>query len=138
MNIELPRLIQLAGVCQLCVLVASALVPFQLNWSEELKSLPRLHRQLYFIYGGYVVLGIISLGLTCILCANELAIDQPLSRAFALYAAAFWGIRLSLQSVLDAKPFLTTWWLTAGYHVLTVLFLSFTLLFGFLSLRGLH
>ena len=137
MSIELPRLIQIAGFCQLSVLVASALVPFRLNWREELKSLPRLHRQLYFIYGGYVVLGIVSLGLTCICCADDLAVDQPLSRAFALYAAAFWGIRLSLQTVLDTKPFLTTWWLTAGYHLLTLLFLAFTLLFGFLSVRAM-
>jgi len=41
--------------------------------------------------------------------------------------AAFWGVRLSLQTILDAKPFLTTWWLVAGYHLLTVLFTLLTL-----------
>jgi hypothetical protein len=53
-----------------------------------------------------------------------------LARAFCAYAALFWGIRLSLQPFLHAKPFLTTWWLCAGYHLLTVLFSSFTLIFG--------
>ena len=63
MNQHLPALIQVAGGVQLCILVASALVPFRLDWKHSLDSLPKLHRQLYWIYGGYVVLGIVSLGL---------------------------------------------------------------------------
>ena len=42
----------------------------------------------------------------------------------------FWGIRLSLQPFLAVKPFLTTWWLRCGYHLLTVLFTSFTAIFA--------
>lgn len=56
MDVALADLIRLAGAGQLCVLVASALVPFRLNWRRDLAGLPRLHRQLYWTYGGYVVL----------------------------------------------------------------------------------
>jgi hypothetical protein len=135
-NLELSTLVLIAGILQLSVLVASALVPYQLDWRNELKSLPKLHRQLYFIYGGYVVLGIVTLGMLSLVYANELASASGLARGVCIYAVLFWGIRLSLQVFLDAKPFLVKWWLRAGYHLLTLLFIYFTLLFGYLSLRG--
>lgn len=136
MNLDLSWLVFIAGMLQLSVLIASSLVPFQLDWRNELKDLPKLHRQLYFIYGGYVVLGIITLGMLSLLYANELAQARGLARGVCVYAALFWGIRLSLQAFLDAKPFLVKWWLRAGYHLLTVLFGCFALLFGYLAIRG--
>lgn len=135
MNEYLPQLIFFAGLGQWSVLIASALVPLRLDWRSGLQSLPRLHRQLYWVYGGYVVLGIIALGAICVFNAEELAGGGLLARCVSGYLAAFWGIRLSLQLVLDAKPFLTTWWLTAGYHVLTLLFASFTTIFIYAALR---
>lgn len=132
----LPELIFAAGIGQLGILVASALVPFQLDWKRELSGLTRLHRQMYFIYGGYVVLGIVMLGLTSLLCSSELASGSPLARAFCIYATLFWGIRLGLQAVLDVKPFLTRWWLRLGYHLLTVLFASLTVVFGYATFHG--
>ncbi|MBI3409622.1 MAG: hypothetical protein HY040_14880 [Planctomycetes bacterium] len=123
-------LIFIAGFCQLAVLIASALVPIRLKWKDDLQVLPKLHRQLYWIYGGYVVLGISSLGLICIFNAAELAQGSFLARSVCAYGAVFWGIRLSLQTILDVGPHLTTWWLKAGYHTLTLLFSSFTILFG--------
>src|SRR5579863_5070244 len=59
-NQSLTHLIFLAGLGQATILFASALVPFQLNWRDELRGLPRLHRQMHCVYGGYVVLSIIA------------------------------------------------------------------------------
>jgi hypothetical protein len=134
----LPNLatwIFLAGCGQLSVLVASALVPIRLDWKSSLRELPRLHQQLFWVYGGYVVLSIVSLGLICIGHSEELARGGGLARAFCTYGAVFWGIRLSLQPVLDAAPFKTTWWLRAGYHVLTACFAGFTIIYGWAALR---
>jgi hypothetical protein len=136
MNEILPRLIFAAGIGQLGILAASALVPFQLDWKRELASLPRLHKQMYFIYGGYVVLGIITLGVSSLLYSAELATGSGLARVFCIYATLFWGIRLCLQGVLDARPFLTRWWLKCGYHLLTVLFAGITIVFGYATIRS--
>jgi len=130
MTFDLPTAIFGAGIGQLCVLVASSLVPVRLKWSTILAPLPQLVRQLFWVYGGYVVLSIISLGLISIVNAREIASGSWLGRSFCAYAMLFWGIRLSLQPFLNAKPFLTTWWLHAGYHLLTILFSSFTLIFA--------
>ena len=134
MFIALPNLIALAGAGQLCVLVASALVPLRLNWRRDLAVLPRLHQQLFWVYGGYVVLSIVALGVISLLNASELASGTGLARAVCAYTAVFWGIRLSLQTVLDARPHLTKWWLKAGYHLLTVLFAAFTGIYAYAAL----
>jgi hypothetical protein len=131
----LTTLIRLAGIGQLSVLAASALVPLRLNWRTELKSLSRLHRQMYWVYGGYVVLAIVAFGFISLFQAQELAIGGGLARAVCGYIAVFWGARLVLQAVFDVKEHLTAWWLKAGYHVLTCLFLGFTLLYGYAALR---
>jgi len=126
----LESLIFYAGIGQLSVLVASAIVPFQLDWKKELGSLSRLHRQMYWVYGGYVVLGILSLGLISIFNSHELASGSGLARGVCAYNALFWGIRLALQGVFDVKEQLKTWWLKVGYHLLTVLFLAFAIVYS--------
>lgn len=135
MDIALVDLLRLAGAGQLCILVASSLVPFRLNWKRDLASLPALHRQMYWTYGGYVVLGIVALGAISLTCADELAGGSRLGRAVCAYGALFWGIRVLLQAVFDVKPHLTAWWLVAGYHTLTVLFLFFTAVYGYAVFR---
>jgi hypothetical protein len=130
MREALPTLIFIAGAGQLCVLVASALVPIRLNWRAEFARLPRLHRQMYWVYGGYVVLSIVALGLICLFNSRELANGSSLARSVCGYMALFWGVRLSLQAVLDVKEYLTAWWLIAGECLLTVLFLYFTSVFA--------
>lgn len=135
MDVSLVDVIRLAGAGQLSILIASSLVPFKLKFKEDLASLPTLHRQLYWTYGGYVVMGILTLGVISIVCADELASGSRLARAFCIYGALFWGVRLALQAVFDVKPHLTAWWLTAGYHTLTVLFLCSTAVYGYAAFR---
>jgi hypothetical protein len=132
---DLPTLIFLAGLAHLGILIASALVPFQLSWKRELAVLSTLHRQMYWVYGGYVVLAIVMFAGISMLNAEEIAGGSGLARGFCLYVAVFWGVRVCLQLVFDVKEHLTAWWLKAGYHLLTVLFMCFTALYGWLALR---
>ena len=131
----LPTLIFLAGVGQMGVLIASAIVPSQLKWKTELAVLSRLHRQMYWVYGGYVVLAITAFGLISVFNAVELAGGSRLARSVCGYIGVFWGVRLVLQWVFDVKEHISTWWLRLGYYALTLLFASFTLLYGLAALR---
>jgi len=126
----MARLILVAGVAQLGVLAASALVPSRLNWRTELRPLSRLHRQMYWVYGGYVVLSIVAFASLSIFNAEELAGGGGLARGLSCYMAVFWGIRLALQGVFDVKGHLTTWWLRGGYLCLSVLFAAFTSIYA--------
>jgi hypothetical protein len=125
-----PMLIFLAGLGQLTVLVASALVPIRLNWRETFRPLPKLHRQMYWVYGGYIVLAIVAQGLGSMLLSAELAAGSGLARAVCGYVAVFWGVRLAIQGVFDVKEHLTRWWLWAGYYLLSVLFAYFTAVYA--------
>lgn len=124
-----PLWISLAGAAQLSILIASALVPFQLDWKRELAPLSRLHRQMYWTYGGYVVLAIMALGLTCLIAPAELASGTPLARCVCAYGALFWGIRSALQLVFDVRGHLHQWWIRVGYHLLSTLFTLLAALF---------
>lgn len=134
MRDQLPLLIQLAGLCQIGVLIASAMVPFQLRWGETLAGLPRLHRQMYWVYAGYVVLAIVAFGAGSLLFARELAGGSGLARGCCAYIAVFWGARVALQGVFDARPYLSAWWLRLGYHGLTALFVGLAGLYALAAL----
>ena len=131
MRDHLPLVLRLAGAAQLSILIASALVPFRLNWKRDLASLPKLHSQMYWTYGGYVVMCIVAFGVGSLLLADELASGTPLARSACGFVAVFWGVRVCLQPVFDARPYLTAWWLKTGYHTLTVLFVALTLAYAF-------
>ena len=126
----LTTLITLAGAAQLCVLIASALVPSRLGWRRELAKLSRLHRQMYWVYAAYVVLSIVAFGLISLFNAREMASGSGLARWLCGYIAVFWGVRLVLQGILDVKEHLTARWLRLGYHALTGLFAAFTAIYG--------
>jgi hypothetical protein len=130
----LANLIFAIGFGQLGVLVASSLVPLRLKWKDEFKPLSRLHRQMYWVYGGYIVMSIIALGLICLFNARELASGSGLARSFCAYGMVFWAVRVSLQPFLDVKEYLSVWWLKVGYHTLTVLFLTFTVIYAWAAL----
>ena len=134
MHTTVASLIFTAGVGQLAVLIASALVPFRLNWRAELQCLSRLHRQMYWVYGGYIVLSIVAFGSLSILNSRELASGSALARGFCAYVAVFWGIRVGLQAALDVTDHLTTWWLKAGYGVLTLMFAGLTVVYTWAAL----
>lgn len=136
MDAVLTRLIFIAGVGQLGVLIASALVPFRLNWRDELRGLSKLHRQMYWVYGGYVVLSIVAFAALSIVNSRELASGSGLARGFCAYVAVFWGIRVALQAIFDVKEHLTAWWLKAGYFVLTLMFAGFTIVYAWAALQS--
>lgn len=127
----LETAIFLCGIGQLSILIASSLVPFQLNWKEELKGISLLHRQMYWVYGGYVVLSIIAFSLISIFNAKEIAAGTFLARSVCTYITVFWGVRLCLQSIFDVRDYLHKWWLRAGYHTLSALFFLFTICYGY-------
>jgi len=136
MNDALTRLMFIAGVGQFGVLIASALVPFRLNWRDELRGLSKLHRQMYWVYGGYVVLSIVAFAALSIFNSRELASGSGLARGFCAYVAVFWGIRVALQAVFDVKAHLTAWWLKAGYFALTLMFAAFTIVYAWAALQS--
>ena len=131
------QLILIGGGLHFVILVASAMVPRILNWKSELGLLSPFLRRLFWVYGVFIVLTIIGFGAISLTCAPEIAAGTGLGRAFCGFVAVFWGARLAVQFfIFDARPFLTHWFLKAGYHGLAVLFAALVAIYGWAALRG--
>ena len=127
----MKTLIHLGGLLHFSILIASALTPGVLEWRRHLANLPPLLRQLFWVYGGFIVLMIISFGSISLAHAGTLASGDPLARSVAAVIAIFWAARLAVQwFVFDATPFLTNALLKLGYHALTVAFVALTMIYG--------
>lgn len=113
--------LQLAGLTHFAILTASFMAPKALNWRENLAPLPRLLRQMFWVYGAFIVLMIVSFGTLTLWHTEQLASGDPLARAVCGMIALFWAVRLGVQLfVFDAKPFLTRPLYHVGYHLLTL------------------
>ncbi len=127
---NLRWLILFAGALHFCVLIASSLVPTVLDWRGELAKLPQLLRQLFWVYGAFIVLTIVAFGVLSLVYSRELASGAPLSRGLCGFVAVFWGARLAVQFfVFDATPYLKNAWMRIGYQLLTLAFVLLTLIY---------
>ncbi len=134
--ITLHHLILLGGLGHFAILLASAQVPRVLDWKHELAPLHPFVRQLFWVYGAFIVLTIAGFGVLTLMNVDALAAGSQLARGTAALVAVFWAVRLAVQCfVFDARPFLTNAWRRLGYHTLTAAFVFFTLLYGYLALR---
>ncbi|HZJ16832.1 MAG TPA: hypothetical protein VFD27_17390 [Chthoniobacteraceae bacterium] len=132
-------LILLGGLVHFGILIASALTPGVLEWRRHLAALPPLLRQLFWVYGSFIVLVIISFGTISLACPGALASGEPLARSMCAMIAIFWSARLAVQwCIFDATPFLTNVLLKLGYHTLTLAFIALALIYGCAAVHPLQ
>jgi hypothetical protein len=121
----------IGGLLHFVILIASALTPRVLDWRRNLAALDPFLRRLFWVYGGFIVLVIVSFGALTVSHADELTSGTPLSRSICAVIAIFWLARLAVQFfVFDPRPFLTTTFLRVGYHGLTFLFTALVFIYG--------
>ena len=105
-------------------------------WRTELASLKPFLRQLFYVYGVFIVLTIVGMRLISIAFASEIASSAGLGRAFAAFVLLFWGLRLVVQFFyFDAGPILTTRIMRVAYHLLTLAFILLVCIYGAVVVR---
>lgn len=129
------QFVRLAGLAHLISLSAILYAPIHLGWHEALGRVSKLLRQMGQVYHYYTTGTIVAMGLVSLFCAPDLVSGTPLARAICGYIALFWIARLGVQIYYDFRPHVTALWLTLGYHALSVLFVAFGLLYGWLAVR---
>lgn len=133
----LTRALFAGGLLHFAILTASALVPSVLDWRGELGRLHPFMRRLFWVYGAFIVLVIVSFGTVTLLHADTLAAGSPLARSVCAMVAIFWLARLGVQFfVFDARPFLTRWFFVLGYHALTFAFVTLTAIYAWAAFGG--
>jgi hypothetical protein len=132
----MKSLLIIGGLLHFVILIASGLTPRLLDWRGNLATLHPFLRRLFWVYGSFIVLIIISFGTMTLFQADELASAAPLARAVCAMIAIFWLARLGVQFfVFDARPFLTTAFRRVGYHGLTFLFSALVFIYGCVALN---
>lgn len=127
---NLQQAIFLGGLLHFVILIASALVPRVLDWKTALSPLNAMIRRLFWVYGAFIVLVIIAFGTLSIFLAGDLASRSLLARSVCGFMASFWAARLLVQFfVFDMTAYLRTPLLKAGYHALTVVFATLTVIY---------
>jgi hypothetical protein len=128
---RLEILLRLAGVLQFSILIASALVPRVFDWRANLAPLHPFLRQLFWVYGVFIVLVIVSFGTLTLLNAGAMAAGEPVARSLCAFIAIFWLARLAVQLfVFDCREFLSNRLLAVGYQGLTLAFVYLTVVYG--------
>ncbi len=129
---KLKIALTLAGIAHLGILVASATVPKALNWRDNLRPLPLLLRQMFWVYGSFIVLMIVCFAVITLANTETLAKgENPLARWVCGMIALFWFVRLLVQFfAFDPRSFLTTTFYRIGYHSLTVVFIYLTAVYA--------
>ena len=128
----LEILLLIGSALHFLTLVAAALVPGKLNWKEELAKLGPFLRSMFWVYGVFIFLTILALGLITALNYRELADGSMLARSLCAFITVFLGLRLIVQFfVFDASEYLTNWFYKAGYHGLSVTFVYQVAVYGY-------
>jgi len=132
----MKSLVLIGGLLHFVILIASALTPRVLDWRTNLAALHPFLRRLFWVYGFFIVLIIISFGTLSLVNADELASNTSLARSISAMIALFWLARLAVQFfIFDARPFLTTAFRRVGYHGLTLLFATLVFIYGSVALN---
>jgi hypothetical protein len=93
----MKSLLMIGGLLHFVILIASAMTPHLLDWRSNLATLHPFLRRLFWVYGGFIVLIIISFGTLTLFKADELASGTPLARSISAMIAIFWLARLGVQ-----------------------------------------
>ena len=127
--------IVLAGIGQLGLAAGSLAIPRVLGWREETQRLTRLTRQVFWTYSIYIWGTNVCMGALSALAPSWLLDGTPLARAVCAYTVLYWGARLVLQLFCYDRTVVTTVFLRLAEVALAVLFLFFTVTYGFLLFR---
>jgi len=129
---ELELLIFLAGLAHIGILIAGLLMTKMLRWRQQLKQVDALSQHVIWTHGAYVWVTIFAFTLLSIFAPHELVSDNFLAKAICSFMTLFWGGRCVMQfGFFDVKPHLTTPLLKIGFHLMTVAFAGFTIIYGY-------
>ena len=84
----------LAGAGHFAVLLASAQVPYRLEWKRDLAQLKPVNRKLLWVHGGFTVLTILGFGVLTLALHEELLRGDRAALALALFIGIYWSSRI--------------------------------------------
>jgi hypothetical protein len=118
--------IKVIGILLMALACMHIAFPKYFKWSNELKSLSLINRQMMIVHTFFVALTVFLMGLLSITCSSEL-INTNLGKKIALGFGCFWSTRLYFQFFVYSPA------LWKGKKLETILHILFSLLWIYLS-----
>ena len=136
-TLNLPLLLELAGVMHLGLLCAGALMPRAVNLRAHIGVLPPFIQRLFWVYYAFIGLCLTSFGLVTVTFAGTLAAGGGLARAVCAFFAVFWTVRLIAATfVFDMRPYLTNRFRRLGYQATNVVFIYLPIIYAWAAFQG--
>jgi len=130
-------ILKLTSLTYLGLLAAGLLMPGVVGLRENISSLPKFIRQLFWVYYTFIGLCLVSFGLGTFLLADQLASGTPLARAVCGFLAVFWSVRFVVGTfVFDLRPYLTNHCRRAGLTAANIVFTCLPVVYGWVALTG--
>jgi hypothetical protein len=122
--------LKIVGWSFIALAFVHAIFPRYFNWSQELKSLSLINKQILQVHTFFIALTVGLMGLLCITSANELC-TTILGKRVALGLCFFWCCRFVIQFVgYSSILWLGKLFETIVHIVLSIFWLYVTLVFG--------
>ena len=127
------HLLWIAGAIHAGIVLANIPLPHRLRVRENLKNVPLLVRQIFYVHWFYIVLIVSLFSALCFAFARDLAGASPLGRFLSAFLCGFWLLRIFLQIFYyDREIRRANRALDALYLVSLIVLVG---IFGFVSLR---
>lgn len=118
--ISLNLLLILSGLLQIFIALLATSVPKLLEWDKELESLSLFMRRLVWVYGSFIFITVISLGVVSVFFADTLVNGEMLSKAICCFIGVFWLMRFFVALFVFPEPkFTKNRFFKFGYKGLT-------------------
>ncbi|BDS08961.1 hypothetical protein NT6N_40010 [Oceaniferula spumae] len=122
----------LAGVGQLILVVASAVIPRCLDWKGPLGTLPKLMRQLFWTYAGYILGMHLFFGVISTFGTGLLLDGTRQAAILCALMMTWWAVRIGLQFFcFDRKGIPQTRFNVMAEVLLVCLFLFLAITYGY-------
>jgi hypothetical protein len=88
--------LKIIGVLLIALSLVHAFFPKYFKWTEELRTVSLINRQMMYIHTFFIAVSLFLMGLVCLTSASEL-LQTNLGKKVALGLGMFWLIRLVVQ-----------------------------------------
>jgi alginate O-acetyltransferase complex protein AlgI len=121
-----------AALGHLVVPIASFQVPARLGWKQDIPKLTRFNQKVFWVYGFYILLSIVSFGVLTWRLHDEILAGALSARWLAGFIAVFWTVRVLIDIFwYDHRDWPAGNTLLAGHALVTSLFCGMAAVYWF-------
>jgi hypothetical protein len=123
-------LLFISGIGHIALCAGSIFIPRVLKWSDHLKNLQPLLKQMFWTYAAYILVINFCFGIISLIATEELLNRSMLAKSITLFISLYWLARIGIQFFYFDKSNAPKGFIyTLGEISLIALFVFFTVVY---------